>query len=139
MSSLIRQLIDEARQTANGAAVLDDWLGAGGLPVAQPHAEARATICAECPFNIEAGWWHRFFKDPIARAIRRHIEVKNQIGLTVSVEESMHMCKACGCATKLKVWVPIEHIKAHHKPEHNYAPRCWVPKEMEQKALPEAQ
>lgn len=130
--SVITQIISELRQTANGAAVLNDWLGDGGLPVPMPQAEARSFICKTCPLNVAPGWWHKFFLDPIAKAIRKTISIKNQIGLVLSCEEELHMCKACGCAPKLKVHVPIEHIKAHHKPEHKYDPRCWVTKEMEQ-------
>ncbi len=129
--SLVAQIISEFRQTANGAEIIDDWLGAGGMPVPLPHAEARAFLCKTCPMNVSPNWWHIFFTNPIARAIRRTIEIKNQIGLSVSCESDLAMCRGCGCTTKLKIHVPIEHIKAHHKPEHKYDPRCWVTKEME--------
>lgn len=129
--NLINQIIHELRQTSDGAFVLNDWLGDGGLPVPLPHAEARAFICKGCPMNTAAGWWHRFFTNPIARAIRKTLTIKNQIGLQVSCEKDLAMCRSCGCATALKVHVPIKHIKAHHKPEHKYDERCWVTKEME--------
>lgn len=131
MSSVVTQLITELRQTADGASVLNDWLGDGALPVDAQLANNRANICRNCPFHVEPNWWHRVFKDPVARAIRKHIEVKNKVGLSVLFEEFMAMCSRCGCATRLKVWTPIEHIKAHHKPEHNYPAECWVKKEME--------
>ncbi len=129
--SLAAQIISEFRQTANGAAIIDDWIGSGGMPVPLPHAEARAFICKSCPLNVSRNWWHTFFTNPIARAIRKTVEIKNQIGLSVSCEDELGMCKGCGCAIKLKVHVPIEHMKAHHKPEYKYDPRCWVTKEME--------
>src|SRR5260221_12430720 len=129
--SVIIQIIHELRQTKNGAAILDDWLGDGGLPVSLPQAEARAFICKSCPLNVSPNWWHKFFMDPIARAICQTISIKNQIELKLSSEEEVHMCKGCGCAIKLKVHVPIKHIKAHHKPEHKYDERCWVTKEIE--------
>lgn len=129
--NVLTQLIHELRQTANGAAVLNDWLGEGGMPVPLPQAEARAFICKGCPLNVSPNWWHKFFTDPIARTIRKTITLKNQIGVLVSCEQDMAMCKACGCATRLKVHVPIQHIKAHHKPEYSYDARCWVLSEME--------
>lgn len=136
--SVVTQIIAELRQTANGAHVLDDWLGAGGMPVPLHQAELRSAAClygtkmgAPCQFNVAPKWWERFFKDPVAIAIRGHLEVKNNIGLRLSKEDDLHICGVCGCCLPLKLFVPIEHIKAHHKPEHQYPPHCWVRKEME--------
>lgn len=136
--SVISQIISELRNDANGAAVLEDWLGAGGEPVPLHQAELRSGQClygapngTRCPHNRAPKWWERFFKDPIAQAIKRHIEVKQQIGLKLSKEDDLHMCARCGCCLQLKTWVPIEHIKAHHKPEHLYPDWCWIKREME--------
>ncbi len=135
--SVLNQIISELRQTANGAAVLDDWLGVGANPVPLHQAELRASTCLSgrggrpCQYNRAPNWWQRFVTDPIAKAIRGHLEVKNGIGLRVEKEESLHMCSRCGCCLALKVHVPIEHIKAHHKPEYQLPAWCWQLKEME--------
>jgi len=136
--NVISQIIMELRQTADGAAVLDDWLGEGGEPVPLHQAELRTTSCLTgdngkpCRFNRAPKWWEKMFKDPIAAAIRKHIAIKNQIGLHLSHEKDLHMCSRCGCCLLLKPFVPIEHIKAHHRPEIEYPPYCWIAKEMEQ-------
>ena len=129
--SVVTQIILELRQTTQGAKVLNDWLGEGGFPVSQSQAEARAFICKTCPLNVHPNWWNKFFKNPIAKAMRQHLVVKNHIGLQVTGEDALHVCRPCGCALPLKVFVPIKHIQAHHKPEHTYDPRCWIPSEME--------
>lgn len=106
-----------------------EWLGGGGVPVSQTQADMRSHICETCPKNVENGWWDRV-KSAIAYAIRSHLEQKNMMGLRVFNEDKLGMCKACGCCIKLKVWVPIEHIRNHPSVE-NFPPWCWIPSESE--------
>ena len=126
-------LLDEFRNDVAGLELLADWLGSGGETVSQIHAEHRADACVHgnggqpCPLNKEPGWWDRV-KSAIASTIRRQLELKQQLNLHVSSEDGLAMCAACGCCLKLKVWTPIEHIKAHTPPE-NIAKTpgyCWM-------------
>lgn len=131
-------VIESLKQTATGIAILKDWLGDGGIPVALEVAERRANVCTAgnngqpCPMNVEPRWWEKS-KLGVAEVIRNHLEVKNEMNLRVSSEDSLHMCRACGCALPLKVHVPIEHIKEHSNPEANqrFVPYCWITKEIE--------
>lgn len=104
--------------------VLDDWLGAGGLPVPQEQANHRAAICLECPENREPGWWDRVANE-IASAIRRTLSMKNDLKYSVNSEEKLGMCRKCGCCIALKVHAPIEHIKDHTEDFTIYPAWCW--------------
>lgn len=117
-----------------GAAILRDWLGDGGEVVPQRDAEARAHLCLQCPEHRPAKWWEIFFKDPVARAIRRNLELKRRMNLSLSADESLGMCKACGCCMRLKAWVPIAHVAAHTTDEKlaEYPKTgCWIRSEIE--------
>jgi hypothetical protein len=116
---------------AAGAAILAEWLGSGGRPVSNAQAEQRAKACVGCPLNVEPLWWERVTANPIAEVIKSHLAKKSEMGLSVSVETQLSMCRACGCCLPLKVFVPIEHIRSHTNddvrarlPEH-----CWMKKE----------
>lgn len=125
--------IDAMRSDALGAAVLADWLGSGGHPVEKAKADARAQVCESCPLNCEPNWWGRV-KSSIAEAIKQHLSAKTALGLQVENEERLHMCRACGCANRLKVWCPLEHIVKHTPSEtfQKFPGTCWIKKEIGQ-------
>lgn len=119
------------QRTVIGARILADWLGAGGGPVDNALAESRAAICRSCPENSHPRWWESH-NNAIALAMREMLELKNEIGYSVSQEDKLHLCRACGCCLKLKVHVPIEHIKAHTLPDavDKYPDHCWIRNEL---------
>lgn len=102
-------LFDRVESIDRGVEVITDWLGDGGIPVDRELAQARADICLNCPSNT-AG--NRLI-ECVATAVRRHVEVKNKLGLRVSGEKSLHECGICLCSLKLKIWVPIGLIRRH--------------------------
>lgn len=124
-------LLETLKHDADGLAILKEWLGDGGEPVAPIHAELRAAICSVCPENRGGNWWDKF-KNQIARTIRKHLEFKHRVGLSVSTEANLHMCRACGCALPLKVWVPVKHLKTHvsEKTISKMPSFCWIKKEL---------
>lgn len=133
------KLLEEIRNDIEGLKLLKDWLGDGTDPVSQVRAEHRANACAfgdngmPCSMNREPNWWERF-KSSIAETIRSELELKHHLELKVSSEDALHMCAACGCCIKLKVWTPTEHIKAHLN-EAQIAKTtsfCWMKKELRQ-------
>jgi hypothetical protein len=105
---------------------LIEWLGSGGHPVDRAEAERRAAICTTCPLNVAPLWWEQMLKDPIAEAMRITLEIKNKMNLTVDNEDSLHVCRACGCCTRLKVWSPLAIIKEHTPKSVNFPPHCWI-------------
>jgi len=92
-------IFEELRQDVQGVALLVDWIGSGGEPVSQIHAEHRADACVHgndgkpCPLNCEPGWWDRA-KGAIAETIRGQLELKKKLNLHLSCDASLHMCKA---------------------------------------------
>jgi hypothetical protein len=130
-------MIETLKQTATGIAINREWLGDGGVPVPHHIAERRAKICEICPLNVEPNWAQRNITNPIAKTMLRWIAYKNQLGLHTSVEKDLNICKACGCDTSVKVFTPIQHIRAHTNEEtlNKYHNACWVPQEMGQSKL----
>lgn len=110
---------------------LTEWLGKGGRPVPRMTAELRGLCCSTCPENREALWWERMYKDPIAAVIRKHLEFKHGLGLKVSMEQDLKMCRVCGCCARLKVWVPKEHLQASLTPAElsKFPAWCWITRE----------
>jgi hypothetical protein len=127
-------MISEIQKDVVGMAILRDWLGDGGQPVEKSHAEARSRLCLQCPEHRPAKWWEIFFKDPVARSIRRTLEIKRKADLRLTIEESLGMCRVCGCCMRLKCWTPAAYI-AEHTSEEKLAeyPKtgCWIRTEIE--------
>lgn len=131
-------ILETIRNDARGAMLLTDWLGHGGVPVSQEQAEVRALACISgqdgrpCDHNKEADWWERI-KNKIATTIKKQLLVRDTLGLSVSVDEKLNMCSACGCCLRLKVWTPIAHVKQHTPAEKitELPIFCWQRKELE--------
>lgn len=132
----INDILTEIKNDIAGAMFLKDWLGEDGQTVTQDVAESRANVCRtgndgkKCPHNSHPDWWSRWFKDPIAHAIRRELEIKERIQIKLADEESVNMCGACGCCIRLKVWAPDQHIKDRTTPQSliKMPPYCWIRK-----------
>lgn len=63
-----------------------------------------------------------------AGVLRRQLEAKNDLKLSVVGEENLHVCAACGCNLALKVQVPIVIIAATTEFSKLH-PECWIIKE----------
>lgn len=130
-------VIEEIKNDISGAAALADWLGDSGEPVSRMVAEFRSHRCvfgdegSPCPKNTAPNWWDKV-KHKIADWIRKELELKAQMSLEVSHEQDLHMCKACGCCLRLKVWTPRVHLAKHTTQKQlaempNY---CWLKMEL---------
>ena len=102
-------IVDRAKRIAHGVQVISEWLGEGGHVVDQEVAQHRANVCLKCP-NNDAGFAPA---TATALAIRKHLEVKNKIGLRVEGEKSIHTCAACSCVLRLLIWEPQDRVKRH--------------------------
>lgn len=120
-------------QYADGAAIIREWLGAGGAPVPQMQAEARAHTCVGCAENVAPRWWERAVNE-IAETIRQHLEIKHRVDLKVTADDALHMCRKCGCCLQLKVHTPIAHIADHTEPElvERLPDFCWMKRELKE-------
>lgn len=99
-------------RNASGVLVLKDWLGDGAVPVTGDAAQARATVCIDCPKNVR-GNWQTLIPAEIAGQILKQLRVKEQVGLTLLNEHELGTCAVCLCHLPLKVYVPLNHIAAH--------------------------
>ena len=115
-------LIERAKQITDGVAVLTDWLGSGGHTVEPSLAQKRADICKGCAMNSNSF----AIVEVVANAIKRQLEVKNHLDLRVKGEKSLHICQGCGCAVRLKIWLPIEKIKPEPEERQKFDPACWL-------------
>jgi hypothetical protein len=131
-----------ARQSSfnavNGALILKDWIGDGGVPVADSLAKARAKVCVEdCsdPAREETGHFHNrppgFFSKisaAVADAILEQRREKTGLGLAVPDEDKLHTCDICQCHNPLKVWVPMDVIKNRTSLETmaKFPKHCWM-------------
>lgn len=115
------------KRVAAGISVLVEWLGSGAKPVEGKLAEARASICSDCPRN-DGGDFKAYFTEPISEKIRTQLEIKNDLQLKTVQDEKLTVCSACDCPLKLKVWAPLEHILRHTSEETKTRldPRCWI-------------
>lgn len=114
---------EQVRSIPHGLQSITDWLGEGGHVVGRWEAQRRADICNQCELN------NRGFalSGPVAAAVKRHLEVKNHIGLRVLGEKSLGVCEACKCQLKLLVHEPIERVKGQMTDdEREQLPNhCW--------------
>ena len=117
-------------ELAAGIVILEEWLGSGGVPVKRELAEKRSKVCESCPLNSHGKWWERS-KSLVANSIKIYLKVKHRLDIRVDNEERLFMCSACGCAARLKVHVPLVHIKEHTTQEviDKLDSNCWIRKE----------
>jgi hypothetical protein len=115
------------KRVAAGVALLVEWLGSGGKPVAPTLAENRAKICASCPSN-DGGDWKAYFTEPVAEKIRTQLEMKNDLQLRTARDAELTVCSACDCPLQLKVHVPLDTILEHTSQDTltRLDPRCWI-------------
>lgn len=123
-------LWEKVTKIANGAQIIRDWLGSGGIAVDRTLAQSRADVCLTCPCNQSGSG----LTDAVANAIKEHVQLKNTMGMRVKGEKSLQQCSICLCSIRLKIWCPSEHIAAHTSQEElaKFPEVCWIGKEIRQ-------
>lgn len=116
-------LFDQVRHIPHGAVTIAEWVGSGGQVASHDEAQTRADVCLECPLNGRSNP----VTAAVAAAVRRHLEIKNKIGLRVQGEKRLGACEACGCILRLQIWQPYDKVQSEMTdderaklPEH-----CW--------------
>jgi hypothetical protein len=115
-------LIERARQYRDGADTIMEWLGSGAVTVDPATAQRRADICLKCPLNVQES----AITEVMASAIRMQVELKNNLQLRVKGEKSLKSCSACGCVTRLKIWIPLKDIMPDPIELEKFDERCWL-------------
>lgn len=125
-----QQLLRKVGNAAVGAETLVDWIKSGAEAVPLEQSANRASVCVSCAHN-NPGDLLSFFTRPAAEAIRRTIQIKNQMNLSTPHDEKIGVCDVCDCPLRLKVHLKIEVIKERMSqavrselPSH-----CWILKE----------
>lgn len=111
-----------------GAKLYVKWLGSGGVPVESAQAEKRASICVSCAFNKDRGNFIDYFTQPVAEELMKIIAIKNDMNLSTSKDNLLHICDVCDCPMKAKVWTPLKHIKSELSPDvqKKLWAKCWI-------------
>jgi hypothetical protein len=120
------------KRAAAGTAVVLDWLGAGGNPVAQELAEKRAAICVDCKKNVPGDWYTVAPAEIIRQGVKAWQALKgSSFAFQNSQGEKLKSCDVCKCLMPLKIFVPLEHITAKTKPDvmAELPEWCWIKKE----------
>lgn len=120
----VAHAVNRFRETANGARILADWLGHGGIPVSQAQAEKRAEICSGCKLNRRRD---NPISSTVAETIIEHERARHQVELRTTRDVALNTCGHCGCYLKLKVWVPTKYLD--QPPASTFPPHCWINKE----------
>ena len=110
------------RQTAQGARILAEWLGDGGVPVERQRAQDRIDTCNRCLHNKPTD--ARSITKTVAEAIIEQEEARNEMAMFLHGEGLAGTCDVCGCYLKLKVWVPLNYLGDQKMPDN-----CWISRE----------
>jgi ADP-heptose:LPS heptosyltransferase len=114
-------ILDRIKQDANALVILTDWLGKRGEAAPKELAQARADVCKTCPFNQRGGR----LEAAVARTILEQETVRSKIGAEVDGENNLKTCQKCGCYLKLKVWVPMRHLRPRSRLA-DFPAHCWM-------------
>jgi hypothetical protein len=108
--------------------VLTSWLEDGSPVVSSKLAQTRGEVCAKCPLNVTVDWWEKLSKDPVADVIKKWLEIKNSMKISVPIEKELGICHACGCVLRLKIHEPIKYISEHTDvvTMKKYISPCWI-------------
>jgi hypothetical protein len=106
-----------------GTQTIGSWLLAGSPKVSQQQADARSAVCASCVHNI----------DPAGCAPCQHESLHRLVNELIGNSRSSHhdkleACDRCGCSLRVKVWLPLEHLKKIGTP-FPLPEWCWLRKE----------
>lgn len=109
-----------------GASTLVDWFGGGACPVDLKVADMRASVCVRCPMN-QSGSWHDRWGEYADTVLGVFWWLKTK-GCETDKDERLHICMACDCPMKVKVWVPRDVIDRHLSEEtkNKLWSECWM-------------
>lgn len=111
-----------------GAKLYVKWLGSGGVPVESALAEKRAAVCVTCKENKDRGNLVDYFTEPVAEELLKIIAIKNDMNLSTSKDDLLHICDVCECPLKAKVWTPLKHVKTElsQDVQSRLWSKCWI-------------
>ena len=112
-----------------GRKMIGWWLGDED-PVPKEQAEARATVCKQCPKNVHESFYQAL-TGFAADKMRAALQWKKKLKLEVTDEKKLQVCDPCGCILRVKVWSPVKIASAMPQEEFdNLVDFCWIRKEV---------
>jgi hypothetical protein len=126
LSQGVERAVDRVSKDMRGAAILVEWLGQGGKPVATIQAMQRAEVCVKCPYNRPRT---TSLEAVLANAIQAQDGMRHNLSLKLPQDPKLHTCEICGCYLKLKVWVPTKHLISEPKVVSKLPDWCWIVQE----------
>lgn len=125
----LEEAVRRVRAIGKGAAVLADWFGHGGFPVAYTLAANRAEICAACPRNVSSDWLANV-TGWLADFVHQQLKLRNELELRTPWDAKLKTCELCGCHLTLKIWAPAQYVQQTltEAMRHELPSPCWMPK-----------
>lgn len=114
----------KGQMVARFLSAMAQWMAQGGH-VPQEEAEARAELCAGCPWNAHIDDITCFGCFGLTEKV-----IKILGGRKTRMDESLRFCALCGCSNAVSAFVPMEILARAHKLEEfpidigNGTP-CW--------------
>lgn len=117
-----------------GVGLIAEWIGSGLVPVDPQLATGRAAVCVACPLNGDPNFIQKL-EGIAAEQVKQLMEARRDMKLNTPLDGALHVCKACDCFLKLKVWSPLELIQKRLKPETlaKLDANCWITAEIANK------
>ena len=109
-----------------GTKTLASWVAKGRPYVTQEQAEARATVCSSCPYNLPPEGCSGCNKSVLKDAVMLVVGKKS-----TSRDGQLASCRICGCVIQAKIHLPLDSITDHMPLERQHAlpDHCWIVKE----------
>jgi hypothetical protein len=133
LQRLVSRAAGAGSRVAVGARILNEWRMEGPDPVAPDKAEARASVCAMCPYNQPEASFS--IVGAAAETFKALMEVRARKKIQTSNDEKLGVCDVCGCHLKLKVHTPLELVESGTPEDmlQMFPKICWVRTEIENK------
>jgi hypothetical protein len=112
-----------------GTRTLVSWMAKGMQFVPQEQANARAAVCANCPFNDEPQGCTNCNMDTLRKLAEGLIGTR-----TTPHSSQLKACRVCSCQLAAKVWLPLRTL-LDHMPDEQVArlpAHCWLVTERKQ-------
>lgn len=116
-------ILERAAKIPDGLKNMADMFGPEGIVEDAKTSQKRADICLKCPQNIQGVT----LSAPIASAVKKLLEFRKNVDLTVEGEQGLGRCGVCDCEIKLLVHVPQKRVVEYlTEEERSKSPfHCW--------------
>ena len=109
-----------------GTRAIIEWFGSRMDTVPTCEAERRSLVCSTCPLNRHSTWREAFGEYATTLIGIRHW--LRHSGKFTSRDWQLHVCDACNCPMRIKIWCPLDIIKNNMTEETKTKlhSQCWM-------------